>query len=283
MAPKTVLITGSSSGFGRAAAMRFRKAGWRVAATMLNTDEWKEAETSDDLLVLPLNVEDLESINSALHRTIKHFGKIDCVVNNAGRGLFSVFEATPIEAARALFETNVFGVLQVTQAILPHFRSNGGGCLINVSSGVGIVSEPLMSIYGATKFAVEGFTESIAYECASQNISVKLIEPGLVQGTNFVENAIASSKVASVPPSYQGFVNQTQAMLKEPSPLQRATESDVAEAIVAAATDTSGQLRYLVGADAEMLAHMRWETSEKQYRAWARSKYGPNASRHAAR
>ena len=126
MAAKTVLITGSSSGFGRAAALLFRETGWKVAATMLNTDEWKKAETSDDILVLPLNVEHLESIKSAVDRTITHFGKIDCVVNNAGRGMFSVFEATPIEAARALFETNVFGVLQVTQAVLPHFRSNGG-------------------------------------------------------------------------------------------------------------------------------------------------------------
>ena len=134
-----------------------------------------------------------------------------------------------------------------------------------------------MSVYAATKFAVEGFTESVAYECASQNISVKLIEPGLVQGTNFVENAIASSKVAPVPPSYQVFVNRTQAMFKEPSPLKRATEADVAEAIVAAATDTSSQLRHVIGADSAMLAHMLWETSEEQYRAWARSKYGPDA------
>jgi NAD(P)-dependent dehydrogenase (short-subunit alcohol dehydrogenase family) len=275
MAAKTVLITGASSGFGRAAALRFREAGWRVAATMMHTDEWKEAET-DDLLVLRLNVEDVQSIKNAIDRTIERFGKIDCVVNNAGRGMFSVFEATPMEAARALFETNVFGVLQVTQAVLPHFRSNGGGRLINVSSGAGIVSEPLMSIYGATKYAVEGFTESLAYECASQNISVKLIEPGLVQGTNFIQKAFENSKAARVPPSYQSFVDQAQAMYKKPSPLQRATESNVAEAIVAAAIDTSDQLRHLVGSDAEMLAHMRWETSEVQYRAWARSKYAPN-------
>jgi NAD(P)-dependent dehydrogenase (short-subunit alcohol dehydrogenase family) len=95
---------------------------------MMHTNEWKEAET-DDLLVLPLNVEDLQSIKNAIDRTIERFGKIDCVVNNAGRGMFSVFEATPMEAARALFETNVFGVLQVTQAVLPHFRRNGGGSL----------------------------------------------------------------------------------------------------------------------------------------------------------
>jgi NAD(P)-dependent dehydrogenase (short-subunit alcohol dehydrogenase family) len=278
MASKTVLITGSSSGFGRAAAMRFRATGWRVAATMLDTDEWKKAETSDDLLVLPLNVEDLESIKNAVDRTIERFGKIDCVVNNAGRGLFSVFEATPMEASRSLFETNVFGIMQVTQAVLPHFRSNGGGRLINVSSGAGIVSEPLMSIYDATKYAVEWFTESIAYECASQNISVKLIEPGLVQGTNFIEKAFENSKTALAPPSYQSFVDQSLALYKEPSPLQRATESDVAEAIVAAATDTSGQLRHLVGSDAKILAHMRWETSEEQYRAWARSKYAPNTN-----
>jgi NAD(P)-dependent dehydrogenase (short-subunit alcohol dehydrogenase family) len=278
MAAKTVLITGSSSGFGRAAALLFRETGWRVAATMMNTDEWKEAGTSDNLLVLPLNVDELESIKNAVDRTIEHFGKIDCVVNNAGKGMFSVFEATPMEAARALFETNVFGVLQVTQAVLPHFRSNGGGCLINVSSGAGIVSEPLMSVYGATKYAVEGFTESLAYECASQNISVKLIEPGLVQGTNFIEKAFENSKAAPVPPSYQSYVDQSLALYKTPSPLQRATESNVAETIVAAAADTSGQLRYLVGSDAVALAHMRWETSEEQYRTWARSKYGPNTN-----
>jgi NAD(P)-dependent dehydrogenase (short-subunit alcohol dehydrogenase family) len=91
--------------------MLFRETGWRVAATMLNTNEWKEAKTSDDFLVLPLNVEDVKSIKSAVDRNIKHFSKIDCVVNNAGRGMFLVFEATPIEAARALVEANVFGVL----------------------------------------------------------------------------------------------------------------------------------------------------------------------------
>src|ERR1700685_4521626 len=101
MAAKTVLITGASSGFGRAAALRFREVGWRVAATMMNTDEWKEAETAD-LLVLPLNVEDVQSIKNAIARTIERFGRIDCVVNNAGRGMFSVFEATPMEAVRAL-------------------------------------------------------------------------------------------------------------------------------------------------------------------------------------
>jgi short-subunit dehydrogenase len=134
-----------------------------------------------------------------------------------------------------------------------------------------------MSIYGATKYAVKGFTESIAYECASQNISVKLIEPGLVQGTNFIEKALENSRAAPVPPSYQSFVDQSLALYREPSQLQRATESNVAEAIVAAATDTSEQLRYLVGSDVVTLAHMRWETSEEQYRAWARSKYGPKA------
>jgi short-subunit dehydrogenase len=129
---------------------------------------------------------------------------------------------------------------------------------------VGIVSEPLMSIYGATKYAVEGFTESIAYECAPQNISVKLIEPGLVQGTNFIQQAFENSKAAPVPPSYQSFVDQSLAIYNEPWLLRRATESNVAEAIVAAATDTSDQLGYLVGSDAEMMAHMRWETSEAQ-------------------
>jgi short-subunit dehydrogenase len=104
-----------------------------------------------------------------------------------------------MEAARGLFETNVFGVLQVTQAVLPHFRSDGGSRLIKLSSGAELVSESLMSIYCATKYAVEGFTESIAYECASQNISVKLIEPGLVQRTLFVRHSPFAGRPAQRP------------------------------------------------------------------------------------
>ena len=140
---KTVLITGASSGFGRAAAKLFQKEGWNVVATMRELDREDELKTLADTLVVRLDVRDAASIEAAIALGIKRFGKIDCVVNNAGAGLFSVFETTPLAAARDLFETNVFGVMQVTQSVLPHFRENGGGRIVNVASGTGIVAVPL--------------------------------------------------------------------------------------------------------------------------------------------
>jgi len=131
-----------------------------------------------NLITLPLDVCDLESIQAALAQMVEHYGNLDCVVNNAGQGLLSVFESTPIETARSLFEINFFGYMQVMQAALPYFRANGRGRFINISSGSGIRPEPLMSIYGASKHAVEALTESVSFELATQNISVKLIERG---------------------------------------------------------------------------------------------------------
>jgi NAD(P)-dependent dehydrogenase (short-subunit alcohol dehydrogenase family) len=270
---KVTLITGCSSGFGRAAALEFRKAGWKVAATMRDVSKWPAADFSENLLVLPLDVQHPASVQGAITQTIEHFGEFDCVVNDAGGGLFSVFETTPMQAVRALFETNVFGLMQVTQAVLPHFRNNGGGRVINVRSGSGIVPEPLMSVYGATKHAVEGFTESLAYELATQNITVKLIEPDFVKGTNFIQQTVQASQAASVPPSYQAFVDQITAMYMDDSPFELGTEVDVAGAIVAAASHHSDTLRYVVGAGTGVSARMRRETSEAEYRAWAHGKF----------
>ncbi|MGI8508590.1 MAG: SDR family oxidoreductase [Gemmatimonadaceae bacterium] len=273
MSKRTVLITGCSSGFGRATALEFLKAGWRVAATMRNTSEWHDGEPSEDLLLLELDVENIGSIKAAFAQAVERFGKLDCVVNNAGRGLFSVFEATPMEAVRSLFETNVFGYMQVMQAAMPHFQANGGGRFINVSSGSGIRPEPLMSIYGASKHAIEEFTESVAYELATQNVSVKLIEPGMVKETNFLQHTREISETIPFPSSYQPFVEQIMAMFLGRSPEGLGTEDEVAEAIVAAASDETEELRIQVGCDTAEAARMRWETSETEYSAWTRSMF----------
>ncbi len=270
---KTVLITGCSSGFGKAAALRFGDAAWNVVATMTNTEAWSEPP-SENLLVLPLDIRDDVSIRVALARSIERFGRVDCVVNNAGMGLFSVFEATPIETVRALFETNVFGAMRVMQAVLPHFRGNGGGRIVNVSSSSAIVPEPLLSVYSASKWAIDGFTESVRHELATQNIVVKLVEPGLVKETNFIQRALETSQVVPVPPTYRAYADQIAQMYLGPSPFRLSTAMDIADAIFAAATDDTDQLRYNVGEDSMTLAHMRRETSEAEYNAWTLARYG---------
>ena len=183
----------------------------------------------------------------------------------------SVFEATPLDVARSVFETNVFGYMSVMQASLPYFKKAGGGRFVNISSGSGLMPEPLMSIYSASKHAVEGFTESVAYELATQNVSVKLIEPGLVKGTGFMKQTQKSSESVPQPPEYEGYVEKMISMYTERPSEGLATEQDVAEAIFRAATEDSGELRTLVGPDTAKTAHMRWETSEKAYRAYTHS------------
>jgi len=270
---QTVLITGCSSGFGKATVQAFLTAGWNVVATMRDPSCWLGQETSSNLLVVPLDVRRVATIASAISRAIEHFGHIDCLVNNAGLALFSVFEATPMDVVRYLFETNVFGYMQTMQAVIPHFRGLGQGRIINVSSGSAILPEPLMSAYSASKCAVEGLTESLQYELQSQNILVKLIEPGFVPGTSLVRKTVEQAATISVPVAYQTLVDQTMNMYMQSSKLQLASENDVAQAILDAATDEAGQLRYLVGEDAKESSRMRRETSEHLYTSWAREKF----------
>ena len=274
---KTVIITGCSSGFGKAAASRFLKANWNVVATMLDT-EVESVFPAENCLVLPLDIRDTTSIRTAVAAAIQRFGRIDCVVNNAGMGLFSVFEATPMETTRALFEINVFGAMQVMLAVLPHFHEIGGGRIVNVSSSSAVVPEPLLSIYSATKWAVDGFTESVRHELITQNIVVKLVEPGLVKETNFIQRTLETSQAVAVPPWYQGYVDQITQMYMGPSPFRLSSADDVAAAIFAASSDESDQLRDNVGEDSNALAHMRRETSEAEYNAWTLSRYGATRS-----
>ncbi|WP_435582289.1 SDR family oxidoreductase [Amycolatopsis thermoflava] len=272
---KTVLITGSSSGFGKATAELFLDRGWNVVATARRPlPEGYLGPTTEHLLTCVLDVTDPDSIQAALRDALARFGRLDCVVNNAGAGLCSVFEATPMATVRALFETNVFGMMQVTQAALPILADQGGGRLIAISSGAGIVPEPLLSVYSATKFAVEGFTESLRYEAAARGVSVKLVEPGLVRGTNFLARTAESAQAVPVPAGYEPLVRRVMGAFEQEGPYRLATAQTVAEAVVTAAEDDSTQLRYLVGEDMENSARMRRETSEKDYNDWALARVG---------
>ena len=261
---KTILITGCSSGLGKMTARHFAAKGWNVIATMRTPEPDLAQEFPDRVLVQPLDVSDPTGIDAAIQAGLKRFGGLDAVVNNAGITMISVFEATPEDAMRRIFETNVFGTMHVIQAVLPHLRQRGQGTIVNVCSGVGIAAVPLLSVYVASKQAVEGLSESLAYELESQNIRIKLIEPGAMLATNFVATGMAASQAAPVPEGYRAYFDHAmQSMVNYPFPSTE--EQSVVEAIHAAATDSSRRLRYVVGPDVEEYARLRWSTSEDQY------------------
>ncbi|MED4954469.1 SDR family oxidoreductase [Paenibacillus macerans] len=277
---KTVLITGSSTGLGNTAAKKFANEGWNVVATMRKPDRRLAEENPDRIFVTELDVTKPATIEAAIAAGITRFGRIDAVVNNAGVSILSIFEATPMNVIRGIFETNVFGVMNVIQAITPYFREQGGGTIVNVTSNVGFVSNPLLTVYVATKHAVEGLSESLSYELESQNISVKLVEPGAMRTTNFASNTMAAAQDVSIPQAYKSyFDHMMNSMLNYP--FDSADENQVADQVYAAACDPSNRLRYLAGPDAEETAKLRWSQSEEKYMATMRDLLGQTAWRNS--
>jgi short-subunit dehydrogenase len=242
----TVLITGCSSGYGLATARLFHSRGWDVIATMRRRRDDVLPE-SERLRVLELDVTSPESIAAALEAG----GPIDVLVNNAGIGGFGAFEATPMATAREIFETNTFGVLATTQAVLPRFRERRSGVVVNVTSSATLAPMPLVAVYTASKTAIEAFTASLALELEEFDVAVKLVEPGFAPTTGFARNA-ASRMEGMVPEAYAPFAQRVLAGFDQPAAVT--SESDVAEAVWRAANDSSGQLRFPAGADAVALA-----------------------------
>lgn len=276
---QTVLITGCSSGIGRATASLFARNGWNVVATMRRPEAGNELSKLDGVLVTRLDVQELASIDQAIAAGIARFGRIDALINNAGFGLYGVFEATPREKIKEQFDVNVFGVMDVTRAILPHLRKNGAGLIVNISSGVGVFAVPLLSLYCASKFALEGFSEALSYELAPFGITVKLVEPGGVASTNFGERSYDEASRTEAPPDYDTFVTATNAKFAEARTQSLASEEEVAKAIYEATTDGSDQLRYVVTDDIMQRVKARRETSEQEYMALMRSQLMVGAAR----
>lgn len=272
---KTVLITGTSSGLGKTAVKLFASKGWNVVATMRNPKTAKNLESLGDVLVTRLDVQDRKSITAAIEGGIHRFGRIDVLVNNAGFGLFGLFETTPREKVLEQFDVNVFGVMDVTRGILPHFRKHRGGVIINVSSGAGVFALPMLSLYCASKFALEGFSEATSYELASQNIAVKIVEPGGVVSTNFGKRSSAEAAHIPALADYESFVAHANAVFAGLRASRLATEEDVAEVIFTAATDGKDQLRYVATTDIIPWVKARRETSESEYLALMRSQLSP--------
>lgn len=185
MNKKTVLITGSSSGFGKLAAKKFQQEGWNVVATMRSPDKEHELTGLDNVLVARLDVTDPTSIKEAVTLAIEKFGAIDVLVNNAGYGGHAVFEQATDSHIRAMYDTNVFGVMNVAREVLPSMRKQKSGCIINVTSMAGMLAAPTISVYASTKHAVEGLTEGMAYDYKPLNIQVKSVLPGAYPTTRF--------------------------------------------------------------------------------------------------
>ena len=228
-----------------------------------------------NVLVNRLDVQDPRSITESIQAGIERFGQIDALINNAGFGLFGLFEATPVEKVREQFDVNVFGVMNVIRALLPHFRKNKAGLILNVSSGAGVFALPMISLYCASKFALEGFSESLSYELASQNIIVKIVEPGGVLSTNFGKRSGEEAVQNAALRDYDGFAAEMNAVFAGLRAARLATEEDVAKVIFEAATDGTRRLRYVATADIAPLVKARRETSEDEYIAFMRSRFSP--------
>ncbi|MGV8854349.1 MAG: SDR family oxidoreductase [Devosia sp.] len=242
---KTVLITGCSSGFGLDIAKYFLAHDWSVIATM-RTPNSDILPASDRLRILKLDVTDAASIKAVVAAA----GPIDVLVNNAGIGWLNALEGSPLEVVREVFETNTFGTMAMIQAVLPQFRARQAGMIINVTSSVTILPLPLLSVYTASKAAVNALTESLALELAPFNIDVRLVLPGAAPGTSFGKTAFGRIQgKGGFPDAYadytQGVIGHMQS---QAGPLTES--SDVAEAVWRAATDPSAPMRLPAGADA---------------------------------
>ena len=264
---KTVLITGSSTGIGKAAARLFIEQGWNVAASMRTPAKETELKESEKVLLPTLDVTDEVTIRNALNETIQHFGRIDVLVNNAGYGLSGTFESMDMERIRRQFETNVFGLMATCKAVLPHFREQGSGTLINVASMGGRLTFPLYSVYHATKWAVDGFSESLQFELRPLGIRVRIIEPGAIK-TDFYDRSADVAHDRDLH-QYNDYVDRAMAKMNSAGD-KGASPEVVAKAIYSAATSESWKLRYTVGADARGLLGMRRMLSDGMYQAMIR-------------
>lgn len=271
---KTVLITGSSSGFGKTTAQLFARQGWNVVATMRTPSAAPDLEALSNVLVVRLDVQDVSSIESAIAAGIARFGSIDVLVNNAGFSLFGIFESISREKIHEQFDVNLFGVMEVTRALLPHFRARQSGVIVNVSSGAGVFGLPMISLYNASKFALEGFSESLSYELLSQNILVKIVEPGGVLSTDFGKRSAAeAAQQKPAPADYDAFTAGTLKVFDSLRAARLATSDEVAQVIFEAASDDTDRLRYVATADIIPLVKARRESSESQYMKLMREQF----------
>ncbi len=256
---KVAFITGCSSGIGAAAARHFAQQGWQVAATMRKPTG---ALSSGSIREYALDVTDRATISAAIEGALKDFGRIDVLVNNAGYGLFGPFETASDEATRRQFDTNLFGLFDVTRAVLPTLRAQKSGVIVNVSSIGGLTTFPMNSLYHANKYAVVGFTEALNYELAPFGVVAKVVCPGGVS-TDFAGRSLALTFEGDGG-VYAANIAKTAAAFRS-NPARYSTAEQIAEGLFAAATDGTRKVRYVLGEDAKARWAMRQKISDADY------------------
>lgn len=268
---KTILITGASSGLGKATAKLFQAEGWNVVASMRLPEQEKELNSLENILVTKIDVLDLDSIHTAVKSGIEKFGKIDVLLNNAGYGAYGTLESFSREQIARQFNTNVIGLIDVTKAVLPHFRQNKAGIIINVSSIGGKMTFPLGSLYHGTKFAVEGISEALSYEVEQFGGKVKIIEPGSI-ATDFAARSLEFSNDAAQD-EYQKLVGKVTSAI--PLLYQNASSaSKIAAVVYQAASDGTSQLRYTAGDDASLFINTRKQLNDDEFTAGIKAQFG---------
>lgn len=251
---KTILITGASSGIGKATVIYFQQQGWNVAATMRSPEKEKELGKLPQVKLFRLDVMDETTIREAVEGAIAAFGGIDVIVNNAGYGAVGIFEAATPEQIKRQFETNVFGVMNVIRAVLPHFRAKKSGTIINITSMGGRITFPIYSVYHGTKWAVEGFAEALQFELRPFNIRVKNVEPGAIK-TDFYERSMDLFKKEGLTAydEYERVVYTSTQKAGENAPGPEV----IARKVFKAANDRSFRLRYPGSMQSSMLLLLR--------------------------
>lgn len=271
MKKKTVLITGASSGIGKATALYFGQSGWQVAATMRRPEQEKTLSNQPGIKLFRLDVTDGDTIRQAFDDVEKAMGPVSVVVNNAGFGVDGIFEEMSDEVVARQFDTNVFGVMRMTREAIKRMRIHGGGTIVQVASMGGRLSLPLYSIYHGSKWAVEGFSEALHFELRPLNIRIRIIEPGTIKtefygrGREFIKpyNTVV----------YDEFVRKAEKVSMDNG---RNGEDPglVAETIFKAALATGWRLRYPVGKPAPLLLWLRKMIPDSWYFAIVRNNYG---------
>ncbi|WP_312395881.1 SDR family oxidoreductase [Chryseobacterium sp.] len=256
---KTIFITGASTGLGKTTAKLFQSRGWNVIATMRNPDAETELNQLENVTLLPLDVTNLEQIKSTIHKALE-ISEIDLVFNNAGYGLIGPLESLSDDQIIRQLDTNLLGVIRVTKEFIPYFRERKSGMFITTTSIGGLVTFPISSTYHATKWALEGWSESLAFELNTFGIDVKTVSPGGIK-TDFITRSLDMG----THPEYQGIIDKM--MAGTDAMMEAASEPEViAEVVYEAATDGKKQLRYQAGEDAKALFAQRQELGAEAFR-----------------
>jgi len=268
MTQRAVFITGSSSGLGRAAAKLFAARGWKVVATMRNPEKEKELADLAGVVLLPLDITQPAQIERAAATAISG-GGVNVVFNNAGYGMAGPLEGMSDEQILRMVNTNLIGAIRTTKAFVPHFRGKRAGLFINTTSIGGLITVPFNSIYHATKWALEGWSESMAFELNQLGIGMKTVSPGGMK-TDFFTRSFDVGRH----PAYDGLVERVMSAVTDPKQIATySTPEQIAEVVYEAATDGKDQLRYVAGADAKATYATRLELGDEAFRKAMRQRF----------